>query len=208
MLRTARVEMATGGRKCRGCAQRAIAYRMNMHAMITGSQVVGIDFNGHAAALFLIPSVLGRSGDPERHSLAIVSLPIAIGLLIIYLVVIVLALRRHHSLHVSDESEDVAGWSLQRSLMVLGAATVVTAFVSEALVGTLQTFAEKAGISEFFVAAVIVAIVGNAAEHGGAVVVAARGRMALAGEIALSSAAQVAILVVPAVVIGSFLVVS
>jgi Ca2+:H+ antiporter len=67
-------------------------------------------------------------------------------------------------------------------------------------------FADKAGLSEFFVAAVIVAIVGNAAEHGGAVVVAFRGKIALAAEIALASAAQVAVFLIPAVALLSWLI--
>ena len=74
----------------------------------------------------------------------------------------------------------------------------------EILVGSIETFAEKAGLSDFFVAAVIVAIVGNAAEHGGAVIVAARGKIKLAAEIALSSSAQVAVFLVPAVAILSW----
>ena len=59
---------------------------------------------------------------------------------------------------------------------MLAVATVVTAVIAEILVGSIETFAEKAHLSDFFVAAVIVAIVGNAAEHGGAVVVAYRGQ--------------------------------
>ena len=78
-------------------------------------------------------------------------------------------------------------------------ATVATAIVAEILVGSLEAFAEKAHLSDFFVAAVIVAIVGNAAEHGGAVIVAHRGRVKLATEIALSSSAQVAVFLIPAV---------
>ena len=84
-------------------------------------------------------------------------------------------------------------------MLVLAGATVVTAFVAEILVHTLETFAEKAHLTDFFVAAVIVAIVGNAAEHGGAVVVAARGKIKLAAEIALASSAQVAVFLIPAV---------
>ena len=74
------------------------------------------------------------------------------------------------------------------------------------LVGSLEVFAEKAGLSDFFVAAVIVAIVGNAAEHGGAVLVAHRGKIQLAAEIALSSAAQVAVFLIPAVALLSLLI--
>ena len=90
--------------------------------------------------------------------------------------------------------------------LVLAGATVVTAFIAEILVGSLETFSEKAGLSEFFVAAVIVAIVGNAAEHGGAVVVAARGKIMLAAEIALASSAQVAVFLIPAVALLSWLI--
>ena len=95
-------------------------------------------------------------------------------------------------------------WSLRRSLIVLGIATAVTAVVAEILVSSIETFAEAAGLTNFFVAAIIVAIVGNAAEHGGAIVVAARGKIKLAAEIALSSSAQVAVFLIPVVQILSF----
>jgi Ca2+:H+ antiporter len=97
-------------------------------------------------------------------------------------------------------------WSLRFSLAVLSAATVVTAFVAETLVHSLEVFAEEVGLTEFFVAAVIVAIVGNAAEHGGAVVVAYRGNIRLAAEIALASSAQVAVFLIPAVALISWLI--
>jgi Ca2+:H+ antiporter len=97
-------------------------------------------------------------------------------------------------------------WSLRLSLGVLAAATVVTGFVAETLVHTLQVFADEVGLTEFFVAAVIVAIVGNAAEHGGAVVVAYRGNIKLAAEIALASSAQVAVFLIPAVALISWLI--
>ena len=83
---------------------------------------------------------------------------------------------------------------------------MITALVAEVLVGSLETFAHKARLSDFFVAAVIVAIVGNAAEHGGAVIVAYRGKIKLAAEIALSSSAQVAMFLIPAVVLLSWLI--
>ena len=64
----------------------------------------------------------------------------------------------------------------------------------------------RSGSTDFFVAAVIVAIVGNAAEHGGAVVVAHRGNIKLAAEIALASSAQVAVFLIPAVALVSWLI--
>jgi Ca2+:H+ antiporter len=160
-----------------------------------------------ATLLFLVPSVPGWSGNPERHSLAVVTIPVAIVLLVLYGVVTRFALQRHKRLH--EESGDEAaegGWTLPVSLIALGAATLVTALISETLVHSLHAFAEAAGLSEFFIAAVIVAIVGNAAEHGGAIVIASRGKLRLATEIAVSSSAQVALLVTPVVALLSWLV--
>src|SRR5438093_4400284 len=154
---------------------------------------------GLATLLFFIPAVPAWSGDPERHSIAVLSLPVACVLLVVYLAVTWLSLRRHRRLHVAAEPPDAAAWSLPLALGVLTAATAVTAFVAEILVHSLEAFAARAHLSDFFVAAVIVAIVGNAAEHGGAVVVAYRGRIKLAAEIALASSAQVAVFLIPAV---------
>jgi Ca2+:H+ antiporter len=168
------------------------------------SSLVSMGLVGLAVGLFLIPAIPGFSGDPERDSLARLSIPVSIALLVVYVIITILALRRHRSLHVSDEPGTMAAWSFPLSLGVLGAATVVTAFVAEALVGSLEVFADKAGLSEFFVAAVIIAIVGNAAEHGGAVVVAAKGNIKLAAEIALASSAQVAVFLIPAVALLSW----
>src|ERR687897_3226355 len=160
---------------------------------------------GFATLLLLIPSIPGWDGDPDTDELAQVSAAISIVLLIVYVAVTWYSLRRHRTLHVASD-EEIQGWSLRAAMGVLARATVVTAFVAEILVGSLEVFAEKAGLSEFFVAAVIVAIVGNAAEHGGAVVVAFRGKIALAAEIALASAAQVAVFLIPAVALLSWLI--
>ena len=157
-----------------------------------------------ATLLFLVPAVPGWEGDPDRHSLAVLSVPVSIVLLTIYVVVTWFSLRRHRALHVSSDDE-IDAWSLRSALGALAVATIATALVAEILVGSLEAFADKAGLSDFFVAAVVVAIVGNAAEHGGAVLVAHRGKIALAGEIALSSAAQVAVFLIPAVALLSWL---
>ena len=160
---------------------------------------------GVSVLLFLIPAIPSWDGDPERDSLALLSLPISIALLVVYLVVTWIALRRHRELHLREEPSDMRAWTLPVALAVLGAATVATALVAEALVGSLETFAHEAGLTEFFVAAVIVAIVGNAAEHGGAVVVAYRGKIKLAAEIALASSAQVSVFLIPAVALLAWL---
>ncbi|MFN2628514.1 MAG: calcium/proton exchanger [Gaiellaceae bacterium] len=159
-----------------------------------------------AVLIFLVPAVPGFQGNPERHSLVLASIPAAVVLLALYLAMTTRSLRRHSHQHAESDHEPAAdGWSLLLSLGVLAAATVATALVSEILVHSLDAFAHAAGLSEFFISAVIVAIVGNAAEHGGAVVIAHRGKMKLATEIAISSSAQVGLLVVPAVMLISLL---
>jgi Ca2+:H+ antiporter len=170
------------------------------------STIVSLALVAGATLLFLIPAVPAFEGDPERDSIARLSIIPSVTLLAIYVVVTYLSLRRHHQLHITDEPSEMRAWSLPVSLAVLGAATVVTALIAEILVGSVHTFAENAGMSEFFVAAVIIAIVGNAAEHGGAVVVAARGKIKLAAEIALASSAQVAVFLIPAVALLAWLI--
>jgi Ca2+:H+ antiporter len=170
------------------------------------STIVSLALVAVATLLFLIPAVPAFDGDPERDSIARLSIIPSVALLAIYVVVTYLSLRRHRQLHITDEPSEMRAWSLRVSLAVLGAATVVTALIAEILVGSVHTFAENAGVSEFFVAAVIIAIVGNAAEHGGAVVVAARGKIKLAAEIALASSAQVAVFLIPAVALLAWLI--
>jgi Ca2+:H+ antiporter len=170
------------------------------------SSFVSLGLVALAVLLFLIPAVPAFEGDPERHEIAVLSLVPSILLLIVYVIVTYLSLRRHRMMHVADEPAEMEAWSLTMSLVVLGMATVVTALIAEILVGSIDEFAENAGLSDFFVAAVIVAIVGNAAEHGGAVVVAARGKIKLAAEIALASSAQVAVFLIPAVALLSWLI--
>ncbi|MDX6401733.1 MAG: Ca2+:H+ antiporter [Gaiellaceae bacterium] len=153
-----------------------------------------------AVLLLLIPSIPGWNGNPNRHSLALLSIGPAVVLLGLYLAVTIADLRRRPAHEVTNAT----GWSLRLSLVVLGVTTAATAVISEILVHSLEAFAKAAHLSEFFIAIVIVAIVGNAAEHGGAVVIARRGKMKLATEIAISSSAQVGLLVVPVVTLVSF----
>ena len=156
---------------------------------------------GVAVLAVLVPIVLGYTGASERHTAVVASIPVSVLLLILYLTVTGRNLSRHR--HTARADPAAGAWSLPTALLTLGASTVATAFVSEVLVHSLNSFAHAVGASEFFIAVVIVAIVGNAAEHGGAIVIARAGKMKLASEIAISSSAQVALLVTPAVMLLS-----
>jgi Ca2+:H+ antiporter len=156
-----------------------------------------------AVTLFLIPSIPGWGGNPNSHTLYLLTLPVAALLLVLYAATITINLRRPSQPSTSSLEHP---WSVKRGLTALTFATVATAFVSEALVGSLDDFVEQLGLSQFFVAVVIVALVGNAAEHGGAIVTARRGNHSLGAEIAVSSSAQVAVFVAPAIALLSGLI--
>jgi Ca2+:H+ antiporter len=167
------------------------------------SLLVQVGLVGVAVVALLPPVVLGYGGDPNRHEVVVASIPVAVVLLVVYLAVVGRNLRRHHRSDQGSPSE--SAWPLWMALAALAVATVATAYISELLVHSLTGFAQAVGLSEFFISVVIVAIVGNASEHGGAVVIARNGNMALASEIAISSSAQVALLVLPIVMLLSLL---
>jgi Ca2+:H+ antiporter len=146
----------------------------------------------------------GFPADAEHFSLAI-----AIVLILIYVGGLVFSLRTHKELFNpfhEDEGAEHDGWTMRRAVMALAASGAVVAVLSEILVGSIEGAAHSAGLSEFFMGAVVVAIAGNAAEHWVAVVVAWKQQMDLAMNIAIGSAAQVALFVAPALMIFSFFI--
>jgi Ca2+:H+ antiporter len=167
------------------------------------SLLAQIGLVGAAVVALVLPVTLGYTGPPERHTVVVASAPVAIALLLLYLAVVGRNLRQHRAQERREPSEDA--WSLTTALAALAAATGATAWVSEILVHSLHAFAAAVGLSEFFIAVVIVALVGNAAEHGGAILIARDGKMPLATEIAISSSAQVGLLVLPVVTLLSLL---
>jgi Ca2+:H+ antiporter len=157
-----------------------------------------------AVVLLLVPSAPRWEGSPSRHSLYVLTLPVAALLLCGYLAITIHNLRIHRGAERSAANENA--WSMKKALAWLTIATAATALVSEVLVHSLEQFGHAVGIGEFFIAIVIVAIVGNAAEHGGAVVIARRGNTQLATEIAITSSMQVAVFVAPVLALLSVLV--
>ncbi len=155
-----------------------------------------------AVALFCIPAVGGFHGNPERHSLYVLTLPVAAVLLAAYLLVTAVNVRWGFD---PDKLVPEDAWGLRMATVVLAVATAATAAVSEVLVGTIVPFGHALGLSQLFVSAVVVALAGNAAEQGGAVVIAHRGNPGLGAAIAVSSATQIAVFVAPLVALVSAL---
>lgn len=141
-----------------------------------------------------------------------ISLEIAIVLMVTYALSLVFTLRTHSDLYAGGEVDGppevagVAGWSVGKSVIALVAATVLVAVMSELLVGAVQETATRLGMTEVFVGVILVAIVGNAAEHSTAVMMALGDKMDLAINIAVGSSIQVALFVAPVLVFASYAV--
>jgi Ca2+:H+ antiporter len=103
-----------------------------------------------------------------------------------------------------QEDEETHHWPVPRAALFLALSAVAVGVMSEILVGSISEASDDIGLSEFFVGVFVVAIVGNAAEHWVAVLVAAKDKMDLAVNIALGSSAQVALFVAPVLVLLSF----
>jgi Ca2+:H+ antiporter len=136
------------------------------------------------------------------------SLGVALVLIGSYVGGLIFSLRTHKDLfNPSSEGDAHEGhepWSVRFSVTMLAVAGVAVGVMSEILVGSISETAEKVGLSEFFIGAIIVAIVGNAAEHWVAVLVAMKDKMNLAVNIAIGSSAQIALFVAPVLVLLSF----
>lgn len=133
---------------------------------------------------------------------------VAVILAITYGLSLLFSLHTHKTVFGFDASATPHGatWSMARSIVVLGLATVGVVVLSELLVHSIEGVTTQVGLSETFVGLIIVPIIGNAAEHATAVVMARNGKTDLSLQIALGSSTQVALLVAPLLVLAGFLV--
>lgn len=168
-----------------------------------------------AAVALVIPTVFhfeaarlgGWTADREQQ----MSLAIAVVLILTYAASLVFTLITHKSLyagkkesgiHSVAEKEEI--WPLQKALWTLIIATVFVALMSEFLVGSIEAARSSLGLTEVFVGVIVVAIVGNAAEHSSAVMMALRNKMDLSFGIAVGSSLQIALFVAPVLVFASY----
>jgi Ca2+:H+ antiporter len=144
------------------------------------------------------------------HDLEAISVGVAIILLLSYAAGLLFSLKTHRSLfnpEMEDEDDgDGEPWSVRRSVIALAIAGVAVGVMSEILVGSIEEAAAGVGLSPFFVALIIVAIVGNAAEHWVAVYFAWRDKLDLSVGIAIGSSAQIALFAAPVLVLLSLVV--
>jgi Ca2+:H+ antiporter len=138
-----------------------------------------------------------------------ISLGVSLILLLSYAAGLLFSLKTHRRVfnpYAEDEEEEAHHWAVGRAALYLAVAAVLVGLMSEILVGSISEASEEIGLSEFFVGVFVVAIVGNAAEHWVAVLVASKDKMDLAVNIAIGSSAQIALFVAPVLVLLSFVV--
>jgi Ca2+:H+ antiporter len=147
------------------------------------------------------------------------SLAVAVVLILTYVAGLWFSLKTHRDLFnpgfeegggaaadeeaTADEHHEEP-WSIRKAMIALAVAGLAVGLMSEILVDSITETADQISLSQFFIGAVVVAIVGNAAEHWVAVLVAAKDKMDLAVNIAIGSSAQIALFVAPVLVLCSF----
>jgi Ca2+:H+ antiporter len=149
----------------------------------------------------------GKAGLPHEVDL---SLEIALILLVTYALGLVFSLRTHRHLFTGGvpaepgSRKHIPEWKPAVAIAVLAAATVLIGWISEILVGSVEPAARALGMTGVFVGVIVVAIIGNAAEHSTAMLAAVKNRMDLSIGIALGSSIQIALFVAPVLVLASF----
>jgi len=154
--------------------------------------------------------IVDYPSDVEHLSLAV-----ALVLMATYAAGLLFSLKTHRDLFNPDHGEgsepgtnDEGGepWTVRKAVTMLAIAGVAVGGMSEILVGSIQEASEGVGLSEFFIGVIVVAIVGNAAEHWVAVLVARKDKMDLAVNISIGSSAQIALFAAPLLVLCSFFI--
>lgn len=151
-----------------------------------------------------VPAIFTHTINPEllnKPRYESLSIGVALLMFIIYLLGLYFSFHTHKDLYGSDHDEAAESkWSLNKSIMVLVAATVVIAFESEFLVSSVEPMTKSIGLSEFFVGIILIPIIGNAAEHSTAILMALKNKMDVAIEIAIGSSLQIILFVAPVLI--------
>ncbi|MEK7172771.1 MAG: calcium/proton exchanger, partial [Patescibacteria group bacterium] len=131
------------------------------------------------------------------------SIFVAVFMLVVYAAYLFFILRTHKHLYTEEVGKYQAKWSKKKSVIILLAATLAVAWVSEILVGSIKPIVTQFGWTELFIGVILVAIIGNAAEHFSAITMARKNRMDLSLQISIGSATQIVMFIAPVLVLIS-----
>ncbi len=155
-----------------------------------------------------IPALFTHTVDPALLNTRYegLSIFVAVVMIIIYALSLFFSFSTHkHIYNNNDEHEGNAKWSLKKAIFVLVISTIFIAIESEFLVNGIEPITESLGWSQFFVGIILIPIIGNAAEHSTAIVMARKDKMDVALEIAVGSSLQIILFVAPVLIFLSLL---
>lgn len=157
-----------------------------------------------------IPAIFTHTVDPKLLNTSKyegLSIGVAVLMFLIYILGLVFSFYTHKDLYGSEHQKEAEEpkWSMKLSITVLILVTLGIAVESELLVGAVESVTSTLGLSEFFVGIILIPIVGNAAEHSTAVMMAIKNEMDVAVEIAIGSSLQIILFVAPVLVFLSLL---
>jgi Ca2+:H+ antiporter len=154
------------------------------------------------AVVGLVVPALFDFTHPQSNPALLLELSLAVAgvLVVVYLLSLVFSLKTHRQLFRPEGEQAPPTWPLRRSLLTLLVSTALVAWLSEILVGATEATIAQLGVSELFLGVIIIPIVGNAAEHGAAVLMAVRNKMDLSFAVAVGSSTQVALFIAPVLV--------
>jgi len=155
-----------------------------------------------------IPAIFTHTVSPNLLNTRYEGLSVVVASLmfIIYILSLVFSFYTHKDLYATEAAkEEAPKWSVKKAIFILIAATVFIGIESEIFVGTIEPMSKAMGLSEFFVGIILVPIIGNAAEHSTALIMALKNKMSVAIEIALGSSLQIILFVTPVLILLSLL---
>ena len=192
-----------------GAAQLAGGLRYKTQTFNRQLATVNVPLLVIAAAGLVLPTLFYAAHPDPKHAATVrMSEFVAVLLILSYGLSLLYSIWTHRAMFAesAEGHADPPTWSMARTLVVLAGAAAAIGVMSEILVGATEHATAAAGLSEFFVGIILIPIIGNAAEHSTAVVMAYKNRMDLAVNIALGSSVQVALLVAPLLVFFGLLV--
>jgi Ca2+:H+ antiporter len=159
-----------------------------------------------AVTALIMPALFVNTTPSTPGQRLVLSAVVAVVLIALYAAALLFTLVTHVHLFRTPASGEKAEWSRRRAILVLLGTAILVGVESEFLVGSLEPTVQALGLSRVFVGLVIVAIIGNAAEHASAVLFAIRNKMDVAMEISFGSSTQIALFVAPLLVFVSLLI--
>jgi Ca2+:H+ antiporter len=162
-----------------------------------------------AIAGFTLPAVFTITIPEAVITSKYEGLSVIVGfiLLIMYVVGMIYSFKTQSDVYGVEHAEDInTKWKLSYNIVVLAVSTILIAIESELLVSSIEPMTQSLGISKLFVGLILIPIVGNAAEHSTAVIMALKNKMDIALEIAIGSSLQISMFVVPLLVIVSMFI--